>query len=64
MSSAIRPSASSGVCLNLKVSLAAAGGGALPLAVGAAVGAGFLDAGAADADGDSFEAEAPGGFFV
>lgn len=48
----------------MKVSLAAAGGGALPLAVGAAVGAGFLDAGAADADGDSFEAEAPGGFFV
>lgn len=59
----MRPSASSGVCLNLKASLAAAGGGALPLAAGAPD---FL---AADADVEatgagSFEAAAPGGFFV
>ena len=44
----------------MKVSVAAAGGGALPLTAGAADGPGFL---AALAVG-SFEAEAPGGFFV
>ena len=60
MSSAIRSSASSGVCLNLKASVAAAGGGALPLTAGAADDPGFLGAPAVG----SFEAEAPGGFFV
>jgi hypothetical protein len=67
MSSAMRPSASSGVCLNLKVSVAAAWGGPLPLV--AEAGTGFLGAEAAGADVEapgvgSFEAAAPGGFFV
>ena len=60
----MRLSASSGACLNLKVSVAAAGGGALPLAVGPAAGAGFLAADVEAAGAASFEAAAPGGFFV
>ena len=60
MSSAMRPSASSGVCLNLKVSEAVAGGGALPLAADVPAAVGFLGA----AEAESLEAAAPGGFFV